>query len=88
MKPSYYVHNKCNHHTCYYETKDHYEKALSDGGTAFVRMAETVYDHSTHEFLKYRYGDVELLNLMLEIQRAREKGLITHEMEKLVNEHA
>jgi len=82
------VQNKRENLLCYYSSREHLSKACEGTSMDKVRMARTVYDYNDSKFVKDRYNNVDLMNMMLEVQRARMNGLITPEMEKLVNEHA
>jgi len=82
------VQNKCESLLCYYSSREHLSKACEGTSMDKVRMARTVYDHNNGKFIKDRYNNIELMNAMLEVKRARMNGLITPEMERLVNEHA
>lgn len=86
------VANKRESMLCYYSTSEHRSQAIRAGGMAVVTLANTVYDYRPGEvygqFTKHRSGRVDLMNMMLEVQRARMEGLITPEMERLVNAHA
>lgn len=80
--------NKQENLLCYYDSREHLTIACGEIGMGKLRMAATAYDYNTSSFIKHRYGDTDLMNKMLEVQRARMNGLITPEMERLVNAHA
>lgn len=82
------VHNKREDMLCYYASAMHRSQAIKAGGFGLARMASVVYDYTTSSFIKHRSGNTELMNKMLDVQRARMEGLITPEMERLVNAHA
>lgn len=82
------VQNKMENLLCYYASREHLAEACKGTSMDKVRMARTVYDHNNRQFTKDRYHSTDLMNAMLEVQRARMNGLITPEMERLVNAHA